>query len=301
MVENTYGFSLGGPIKKDKLFFFGTYQGDRFRAGTDATTRVPTAAGFNTLRSLFPVGVNPNLDRYLSVVGSLRGQREISNVALGNGRPDIEFGEASISSSQPVNDNQYLARVDWAPTQKDSLAFRYVLDDQLFNNQFPTSGSGGSPFPGFEVDVPSRTQNFFFNYTRSLSTRLTNEARFGYGRFNVEFAPRSAQGGDNGPIFSFSGAGLGQGITSVGLPSIFPQGRLFDNYQIQDTLAYTVGNHTFRLGGDLNIQRSSQGIPLNSRGILTYAGGGGFNAFGNFVDQFSGRGGGGAAIQLAAQ
>ena len=300
VVENTYGFSLGGPIKKDKLFFFGTYQGDRFRAGTDATTRVPTAAGFNTLRSLFRVGANPNLDRYLSIVGNLRGQREISNVALGNGRPDIEFGEASISSSQPVNDNQYLARVDWAPTKKDSLAFRYVLDDQIFNNQFPTSGSGGSPFPGFEVDVPSRTQNFFFNYTRSLSTRLTNEARFGFGRFNVDFAPRGAQGADNGPIFSFTGAGLGQGITSVGLPSIFPQGRLFDNYQIQDTLSSTVGNHTFRFGGDVNIQRSSQGIPFNSRGILTFAGGGGFNAFGNFVDQFSGRSGGGAAIQFGS-
>src|SRR5688572_31729849 len=47
VVENTFGFSLGGPIKKDKLFFFGTYQGDRFRAGTDATARVPTAAGLD--------------------------------------------------------------------------------------------------------------------------------------------------------------------------------------------------------------------------------------------------------------
>jgi hypothetical protein len=90
---------LGGPIKKDKLFFFGTYQGDRVRSGTDATTRVPTASGFNTLRSLFPAGTNPNLDRYLSIVGNLRGQREFSSVALGDGRPDIDFGETSISST----------------------------------------------------------------------------------------------------------------------------------------------------------------------------------------------------------
>jgi hypothetical protein len=300
VTENTYGFSLGGPIKKDKLFFFGTYQGDRFRAGTDATTRVPTASGFNTLRSLFPVGANPNLDRYLSIVGNLRGQREISSVALGDGRPDIDFGETSISSTQPVNDDQFLARVDWAPTRKDSLAFRYVLDNQSFNNQFPTSASGGSPFPGFEVDVPSQVQNFFFNYTRSLSTKLTNEARFGFGRFNVEFTPRDPQIGVSGPVFSFTGAGLGQGITSFGLPFIFPQGRLFDNYQIQDTLSYTVGNHTLRFGGDVNIQRSNQAIPFDSRGVLTFAGGGGFNAFGNFVDQFSGRSGGGASIQFGS-
>jgi hypothetical protein len=295
-VENTFGFSFGGPIKKNKLFFFGTYQGDRFRSGTDARVRVPTASGFATLRSLFPLGANPNLDRYLSVVGNLRGEREISSVALGDGRPNIDFGETTVSSTQPVNDNQFLARVDWTPTQKDSIAFRYVLDDQAFNNQFP----GSSPFPGFEIDVPSRVQNLYANYTRSLSTRATNEFRFGYGRFNVEFAPRDPQVGLAGPVFSFTGAGLGQGITSVGLPSVFPQGRLFNNYQFQDTISHTAGNHTLRFGADLNVQRSTQAIPFNSRGILTFAGGGGFNSFGNFVDQFSGRGGGGAAIQFGS-
>lgn len=300
VVENTFGFSLGGPIKKDKLFFFGTYQADRFRSGVDGTTRVPTVSGFNTLRSLFPVGANPNLDRYLSIVGTLRGEREISSVALGGGRPDIDFGETTINSAQPLNDHQFLSRVDWTPTQKDSFGFRYIFDDQLFSNQFPTSASGGSPFPGFEVDVPSRNQNFFFNYTRSISTRLINEARFGYGRADVEFAARDPQVAVNGALFSFTGAGLGQGITSIGLPFVFPQGRLFNNYQIQDTLSDTIGSHTLRFGVDLNIQRSQQAIPFNSRGVLTFAGGGGFNAFGNFVDQFSGRGGGGAAIQFGS-
>ena len=294
VVENTFGFSLGGPIKKNKLFFFGTYQADRFRSATDARVRVPTASGFDTLRSLFPVGDNVNVDSYLSIVGNLRGQREISEVALGDGRPTVEFGETTISSTQPANDHQFLTRVDWTPTEKDSLALRYVFDDQIFSNQFANT----SPFPGFEVDVPSRVQNFYVAYTRSLSARATNEVRFGYGRFDVEFAPRDLQVGVEGPVLAFTGGGLGQGITSVGLPAVFPQGRLFDNYQFQDTLSYTVGNHTLRFGGDLNIQRSSQAIPFNSRGVLTFAGGGGFNAFGNFVDGFSGRGGGGATIQF---
>lgn len=295
VVENTFGFSFGGPIKKDKIFFFGTYQRDLVRSGTTTTVRVPTAAGFNLLRSLFPAGTNPNLDRYLSVVGNLRGQREISSIALGNGRPNIDFGETSVGSPQPVNDDQFLARVDWTPTQKDSLAFRYVYDRQRFNNQV-TAGS----FPGFEVDVPSLVQNFYFNYTRNVSTHLTNEARFGYGRFNAQFVSRDPQVGIAGPVFLFSGAGLGQGITSIGLPSIFPQARLFNNYQIQDTLSYTAGNHNLRFGGDVTIQRATQAIPFNSRGVLTFAGGGGFNAFGNFVDQFSGRGQGGANIQFGS-
>ena len=300
VVENTFGFSLGGPIKKNKLFFFGTYQRDLVRSGTDATVRVPTAAGFSTLRSLFPAGKNPNLDRYLEIVGNLRGQRELSSVALGPDRPDIEFGETTVGSAQPVNDDQFLTRVDWTPTQKDSLSFRYVYDHQRFNNQFPTTGSGGSPFPGFEIDVPSRNQNFYFNHTRNISNHLTNEARFGYARANVDFAARDPQVAASGPVFSFTGAGLGQGIDSVGLPSVFPQGRLFNNYQIQDTLSYITGNHTFRFGADLNIQRSTQAIPFNSRGVLTFAGGGGINAFGNFLDGFSGRGQGGANIQFGS-
>src|SRR5689334_6858979 len=298
VTENTFGFSLGGPIVKDKLFFFGTYQRDLFRSGTDATARVPTAEGFATLRSLFPAGTNPNLDRYLNIVGNLRGQRGLSAVALGGGRPDIDFGETTISSAQPLTDDQWLTRVDWTPTQNDSLSFRYVYDRLIVSNQFPTAASGGSPFPGFAVDVPGLSQNFYFNYTRNISTRLVNEARFGYGRFNVNFSARDPEIEATGPVFAFTGAGLGQGITNVGLPGIFPQGRLFNNYQIQDTLSYTAGNHTLRFGADLNIQRATQQIPFNSRGVLTFAGGGGFNAFGNFVDQFSGRGTGGAAIQF---
>lgn len=300
VTENTFGFSLGGPIKKDKLFFFGTYQRDLFRSGTDATVRVPTASGFATLRSLFPAGVNPNLDSYLNIVGNLRGEREISSVSIGGGRPDIDFGETTLNSAQPVTDDQWLTRVDWTPTLKDSLSFRYVYDRQSFNNQFPTVASGGSPFPGFEIDVPSLVQNFYFNYTRNISTRLVNEARFGYGRFDVTFDARDPEVAASGAVFAFSGGGLGQGITSVGLPSAFPQGRLFNNYQIQDTLSYTAGSHTLRFGADLNIQRASQAIPFNSRGVLTFAGGGEFNAFGNFVDQFSGRGQGGASIQFGS-
>jgi hypothetical protein len=300
VTENTFGFSLGGPIVKDKLFFFGTYQRDLFRAGADATARVPTAEGFAKLRTLFPTGTNPNLDRYLSTIGNLRGQREISTVALGAGRPDIDFGETTISSAQPITDDQFLTRVDWTPTQKDSVSFRYVYDRLIVSNQFPTAASGGSPFPGFEVDVPGLSQNFYFNYTRNISTRLVNEARFGYGRFNVNFSARDPEVQATGPVFAFTGAGLGQGITNIGLPGIFPQGRLFNNYQIQDTVSYTSGNHTLRFGADLNIQRATQQIPFNSRGALTFAGGGGFNAFGNFVDQFSGRGTGGAAIQFGS-
>lgn len=285
--QNTFGFSLGGPILKNKLFFFGTFQADLVRAGA-VTGRavVPTAAGFARLRELFPAGTSPNLDQYLAIIGDLRGTTSFLDVPLGGNRGDIQFGTATRTSAQPVNTYDYLARVDWTSSSKNSASFRYIANKQLFSNQFPDPSTGvtGSQFPGFEIDVPSLTQNFFMSDTYVFSPRTVNEARFGYGRFNLFFGPRDTSLVDSGPQFIFAGLP----ISTVGLSQSFPQGRIFNNFQFQDTLTHTVGNHTLRFGTDILMQRAKQFVPINTRGTLTFAGDNNFPAFGNFVDSFSG-------------
>src|SRR5262249_42828494 len=153
-IQNQYGFSFGGPIKRDKLFVFGTFQASPFRTnGGSASAVVPTKEGFDLLRTLFPQGRSANLDRYLSIVGNLRGVTNIQPVALGGGRPDIPFGTVTFSGvPQPLNDYQWLTRVDWTPSSKDTFSFRYVFDDNTLVNQFP------SAFDGFGIDVPGRAQ-----------------------------------------------------------------------------------------------------------------------------------------------
>src|SRR5207244_11388597 len=65
-IQNAFGFSFGGPIKKDKLFFFGTFQPTLTRIGAaNGSAVIPTGLGFNTLRSLFPQCASANLDCYL--------------------------------------------------------------------------------------------------------------------------------------------------------------------------------------------------------------------------------------------
>ena len=292
--QNTFGFSLGGPVIQNKLFFFGTFQADLVRAGgVTGRAVVPTEQGVNQLRALFPVGASPNLDRYLATVGDLRGATNLVNVPLGGGRPDIEFGTATRFSSQPIDTYDYLARVDWTSSDKNSVSFRYLANKQLFTNQFPDPSTGvtGSQFPGFEIDVPSLTQNMFISDTYVFSPRTVNEARFGYGRFNLFFGPRDIELTTGGPQFVFSGTT----ISTIGLSQLFPQGRIFNNYQFQDTLTHTVGNHTLRFGTDILMQRAKQFVPINTRGTLTFAAGGDFPALGNFVDSFSGVGTGAAA------
>ena len=301
-IENDYGFSIGGPLNfprfgeggprfysgRNKVFFFFTFQNSPFRSGGALSSPVvPTAQGFATLRSLFPVGASPNLDRYLATIGSLRGSTGIRSIPLGGGRPDIPFGTAARTSPQPVDDKQYLARVDWTPNSRDSFAFRYLADKQVFSNQFPQFTT--LQFDGTEIDVPSFIQGAYFNFTRNFSANTTNEFRFGYGRFNLLFRPRDASLTTSGPQFTFGGSA--STVTGVGLDPTFPQGRIFNNYQFQDTITHTIGNHTIRAGVDINVQRAKQFVPINTRGTFVFTNGGGFPAFGNFVDNFSGTAG----------
>lgn len=280
-IQNDSGFSFGGPIKKDKLFFFGTLQASPFRSTTTASAVVPTAEGFAALRTLFPQGQSANLDRYLGIVGDLRGATNVIQIPLGGGRQAIPFGTATLTGvSQSFNDYQLLTRVDWSPGAKDSVSFRYLLDDQTFNNQIP------SAFQGFGIDVPSRIQNFYASHTRTLSSSLLNEFRFSFGRFNAAFNAQDPAA-LNGPQFLFGATN----ITSVGLNFVFPQSRIFNNYQFQDTITYTVRDHTIRAGADLLRQVAKENAPFNSRGTLTFSAGGDFPTFGNFVDGFSGTAG----------
>ena len=264
--ENTFGGSLGGPIVKNKLFFFGTFQADLYRNNAEATAVIPTAAGFSTLRSLFPTGRNANVDYYLGIIGDNRGATNsgtpVFTVPL-NGQ-NIEFGTVSRVAPQPVNTYDYITRFDYNPTDRDSFTVRYLANKQRYTNQFPTV------FTGFEVDVPSFTHNLYTSYTRNFAPNLTNELRFGYGYLNANFTPRTPDISQAGPTISFSGTDLESGIDGVGLDSGFPQGRKFRNYQFQDTATYTISNHTFRIGADLNIQRASQTVPFNSRGTITF-------------------------------
>src|SRR6185503_19854063 len=119
-IENDYGFSLGGPIVKEKLFFFSTIQWSPFRAGgVTSSPVVPTAEGVAQLRALFPAGASPNLNRYLETIGNLRGSTGVFTVPLG-GNVSIPFGTATRTSAQPVDDTQYLFRVDWTPNSNNS-------------------------------------------------------------------------------------------------------------------------------------------------------------------------------------
>ncbi|HEY3037153.1 MAG TPA: TonB-dependent receptor [Pyrinomonadaceae bacterium] len=273
------GGSMFGYNGHNRTFFFAAYQEERQLSSGSFSRTVPSAAGEATLRTLFPVGANPRVDTYLNAISSVRGTANLFNIALGSGRPDIEFGTGFFSLPVFYKDRQLQIRIDHKIGDNDQLSGRYLRDsDSLLAT---------AAFPGFETTETDKYQNVQLAETHVFSNTITNELRVAYNRIDLFFpVDPSNPLGKTLPVFSISQ------LSDIGIQTNLPQGRVANNYLVQDTMTYLRGNHTFRFGLDILKQRSRQFAPIVERGLLTFASGGGFTGFANFVDNFGGSGGG---------
>ena len=133
-------------------------------------------------------------------------------------------------------------------------------------------------------------------YTRVLSPTLTNELRLPYNRITLGFPVNpSNELGKTMPLYNIGGlisSGVGALLSGyMGVPANLPQGRVANNYGLQDTITWIRGKHTVRAGIDLLLQRSRQFAPITERGLLSYQSGGGYSGFANFIDDFGGSNG----------
>jgi hypothetical protein len=284
--NNIFGGTIGGPIKKNKTFFFASLLFDKFRAtNNSAAFVVPTAAGKARLRQLFPAGTNPRADLYLRAWEGLDGLTNSTDVALGadpvtgDDRGSIQFGRAGITYPNPQNIDQFIVRIDHSVNVYHKLAFRYMFDDTV-RSPTPTSVSG----PGFTADDVGRKQNFLLTHTWVLSPTQTNEFRFAYARPRSWF-PFTAS---NKELANTLQRIEVQGIAFFGMQSGFPQGRIANNWLFQETMSKVAGTHTFRFGGEFLRQLAKQSAPFNSRGTFRFQASGGYTSFANYLDNYSG-------------
>jgi len=321
-ITNTFGFSVGGPIKKDRLFFFATPQWTRFRANAGASTfpiLIPTANGVAALQQIEAnEGANANIDYLLTALGPLRGGatgivvKKAGLDSLGNPRPDVEFGafqrgDGSIAS----NAIQWSFRTDYVVSDHDQLTARYIhsrstLSPDFFNNP--------QELPAFETQQGGPADNFHASWVHTVSPRMVNELRFSYGNIQFEFGPTPATLAN--PLGTHFTAVLtdlvnpspGFGNLFYGLPGNEPTFRNHQTFQFQDGLSWSFGKHTLRFGGDVGLVFVSDGIPVDPRGTVAFAPGGAAPAgspagtpgpcgtvvctsLANYIDNFTGTGG----------
>lgn len=174
-----------------------------------------------------------------------------------------------------------LERVDHTFSTNDQLSGRYMYDD----GEQPVGGSTG--FLGFDTGYKPRVQSVLATETHTFSPVATNELRLAYNRI-FYFFPNDALNplAQTLPQISIAGA------TTLGIASNLPQGRVANNYELQDTANYIRGKHSFRFGASLLDQRSKQAAPFNGRGTLSYAASSTVNSgLANFLDDFGGSSG----------
>jgi len=290
--EQRFEGTLGGPIKREHTFFqLGYVETRQFSTSTSEMVS-PSATGRATLLRLYPRGRNANADLLQDITAGFDGNQRFFTQNLSDGTP-IEFGRIVTPYAQSQRVRQYGPKIDTRFGSKDMLSGRFLIHDDIS----PAGGENLS-FPSFITGSTTKIYNFSFYHTHIFSPTMTNELRPGYTRFNVDFGIDSANPlGRTIPQIAI--AGINTGATSIyGIRSTFPQGRLFNNFVLQDTMSVVQGTHTFRFGFDLMEQRARQAAPFNARGTLSYATsstGQTYSGLANFIDDFGG--GGGAAAR----
>jgi hypothetical protein len=304
--ENIPAFTIGGPVVipglyngRDRTFFFGAGQFDRYPSSATSTFVVPSTAGYATLQALAPSC--PNIGSYLALLGSARGAgngavgSNLISIALptavastscsGGARTGqtVEVGQYTRTAAETAKDDNYLARLDQVWSQKQNVMLRFLYDNSIDN-------LGGTMGVDSRFDVPyqNKTYSLNLNHIYSLRSNLVNELRLGASRANIGFFspdPNAASAPDLGI----------PGLTNLALSSTFPQGRISNNYQLQDSITYTIGRHAIKGGIDFLRQIAAQTAPFNGRGIVTYATstsnaftGGSISGLANFIDNYAG-------------
>ena len=163
--RNQFGFSLGGPVRTDRTFFFGSYEGRRDRQGRTTTALVPTAA----VRTTAIPAVRPFVDAFWPLPNG-----PIVDAAKG-------IAEYNYTAFSSADEDYFTVRMDHRLSDKDSLFARYTFDDG--RNRVPTAmGTGSAPTGVFWTQDKSRNQFVTLETTHIFSPTLLNSARLGFNR-----------------------------------------------------------------------------------------------------------------------
>jgi hypothetical protein len=227
-----FGVNLGGPLVKNRSFYFGSYEGLRHLQGVDLNSGTLTDAQ----RAAVTDPLSRRLLQFIPAANDLTGTR-----AIGSPLAPVTIDQYTIDSRNNLRQN-------------DDLHFYYAFqkDSRLESN------AQGQTVAGFPDRRGGQRQVMTINETHVFSQALVNEVRTGFNRISITFIPQtlvdtSALGINVGqttmpialPAITISGPGL-----NFGGPGGFPSGREVTTFAVGDTATYLHGNHIVKFGGE---------------------------------------------------
>jgi hypothetical protein len=277
--NNQFGGSLGGPIKRDKLFFYLNYEGQREGGAQTSRSCVPSANSLAIARAnvLARGGtVDPVITNLLA--RNPWPQPNLNVAADNTGCPN---GPNAAVADPFVNDlSSGIVKVDYNINRDNFLAGRYFIGDS--SQSFPLGLVGGGILPGFNTITPTRVQLVSLSLVSVVSPTMVNEARVGWNRFAEGFFPQDrsfnpASIGLNtgvGPqdfgLPKISVGGASGGFAVVGATSSVPRFRFDTNWQFVDGLSWKRGRHDWKFGFEFRRTSISLVQDSNFRGKLSF-------------------------------
>ncbi len=286
--DNVFGFTAGGPIRKNKTFFFAGFQQQYDHSTSNNPMQIPTADAVTRLQSLFPN--NPRLELYLGALGNLRGTGAPFNVALGTDpqtgidRGSVQFAAGSYVFPSVDDGPQWLGRIDHNQSEAHRLSLRFSYDSLLTLPCVCGSAGGLISFPGFVKEQAVTHDNVVFSDNYTFSPGYTNEFRFSYERPDAKLGttwPGSVPSAQTLP---------GITITSVAAPGLNNSGQFYygDNFLFQETQTKLTGGHALRYGVEFLRQSITEAPAAATVGKAAFVPAASYSAFANFLDDFSG-------------
>ncbi len=265
MRNDQWGFSLGGPVIKNKLFYFATLESQKAIANLSLVAQHPSTAWVNEARAVmarYGIPVNPVSTNLLSFWPSrYNNLPAVTNNLVAGDRNDYDSYNGIL-------------KLDYAVNDKHNLSARY------FGGTGQQTAEAGVPYREYFQVAPSRMTNIAVNLTSTLSSRLVSQLVLGANYFLQVFNDADTS---YNPIAAGLNTGVSQDGSLGGSPSLRitnfagasatqPLGRIDTTGHITENLSYSVGRHTLKFGGEYRRAVLDVFYDTNKRGSFTFDG-----------------------------
>jgi hypothetical protein len=284
--RNQFGGTLGGPVVKDKTFFFVSYEGLRLRQADTREATVPSQNEWGAVDT----PTNPLLQTLVALTGcpnpsdpSCQAGQNVRNLyPPANVGADLANSNTFVSAPVIRNsENLYSAKLDQHFSATDTVSAHYsLIDGNDFNPFDPVNAF--TALPGYGSFTLDHGQNAGLEWTRVFKSKLLNEFRLGFIRMRATVLQQN-HGTDFNATLGFpdvltTPVDLGYpdvlitGFDGIGEPVNYPQDRHDTTLQLADNVAWTVGRNQFKIGVDVHRLRIDNYLDFLARGEWLFLG-----------------------------